>query len=115
MPDSLPEFRLGSVLSTSFTATLTERRGDPVERIPTPQRLLDWLSVNGLPVGSCTTDEFTLARQLREAFHAAASARACDHTSPPQTVRTIKECTTPGRPPPGPAPVLRRLSLHAGA
>ncbi|MFD1717920.1 CGNR zinc finger domain-containing protein [Georgenia deserti] len=102
MPDRLPEFRLGSVLSTSFTATLTERRGDPVERIPTPQRLLDWLAVNGLPVGSCTTDEFTLARQLREAIHAAATARASDHPLPPQAVRTINDRTTQGRP----APVL---------
>ena len=54
MTDASPEFRLGSVLATSFTATLTERRGDPVERIPTAERLADWLAVSGLAVQSCT-------------------------------------------------------------
>ncbi len=48
MHAGFPDFRLGNVLATSFTATLTERRGDAVERIPTPQRLVDWLAVNGL-------------------------------------------------------------------
>ena len=45
-----PDFRLGSVLATSFTGTLSERCGDPIERIPTPQRLADWLAVYGLAV-----------------------------------------------------------------
>jgi hypothetical protein len=47
MRAGFPDFRLGSVLATSFTATLTERCGDRVERIPTPQRLVDWLAVSG--------------------------------------------------------------------
>ena len=56
MRAEFPDFRLGNVLATSFTATLTERHGDAVERIPTPQRLVDWLAVNGLAVDSCTAD-----------------------------------------------------------
>ena len=48
MRDGLPDFRLGSVLATSFTGTLSERHGNAVERIPTPQRLVDWLAVSGL-------------------------------------------------------------------
>src|SRR3569833_1419513 len=48
-----PEFRLGTVLATSFTGTLSERHGDAVERIPTPGRLADWLAVYGLAVDSC--------------------------------------------------------------
>ena len=55
MRAGFPDFRLGSVLATSFTGTLSERRGNAVERIPTPQRLVDWLAVNGLAVDSCTT------------------------------------------------------------
>ena len=55
MPDGFPDFRLGNVLATSFTGTLSERHGDAVERIPTPQRLVDWFAVSGLAVDSCTT------------------------------------------------------------
>ncbi len=36
-----PDFRLGNVLATSFTGTLSERHGVPVERIPVPHRLVD--------------------------------------------------------------------------
>ena len=45
-----PEFRLGSVLATSFTGTQSVRFGDAVEQIPTPQRLVDLLAVYELPV-----------------------------------------------------------------
>lgn len=69
MPAEFPDFRLGNVLATSFTATLTERRGDAVERIPTPRRLIDWLAVNGLAVDSCTTAQLELAWALRESIH----------------------------------------------
>src|ERR671936_645570 len=72
MRAGFPDFRLGNVLATSFTATLTERHGNAVERIPTPQRLVDWLAVNGLAVDSCTTAQLDLARELRESIHAAA-------------------------------------------
>lgn len=65
MSPGFPDFRLGSVLATSFTATLTERHGDSVERIPVPHRLVDWLAVTGLEVDSCTTGELDLARELR--------------------------------------------------
>jgi predicted RNA-binding Zn ribbon-like protein len=91
MPAEHPDFRLGSVLATSFTATLTERRGESVERIPTPQRLLDWLAVSGLAVGSCTAAELDLARELREAIHAAATATALDEAPPAPAVRTLND------------------------
>ena len=70
MRAGFPDFRLGNVLATSFTGTLSERHGDAVERIPTPQRLVDWLAVNGLAVDSCTTAQLELARELRESIHA---------------------------------------------
>ncbi|WP_410646737.1 CGNR zinc finger domain-containing protein [Amycolatopsis sp. cmx-4-54] len=97
MSPEFPDFRLGSVLATSFTATLTERHGDAVERIPTPQRLVDWLTVNGLDVDSCTTAELDLARELREAIHAAATATALQEVLPAPAVRVINEHSTRGR------------------
>ncbi|ANS28226.1 hypothetical protein R1CP_17700 [Rhodococcus opacus] len=92
-----PDFRLGNVLATSFTATLTERRGDAVERIPTPQRLVDWLAVNGLAVESCTTAQLELARELRESIHAAATATATQDVLPASAIHTINDCSIRGR------------------
>jgi predicted RNA-binding Zn ribbon-like protein len=97
MPAGFPEFRLGSVLATSFTATLTERRGDAVERIPTPQRLVDWLAVNGLAVDSCTAAQLDLARELREAIHLAATAAALQDALPASAVQVINDRSVQGR------------------
>ena len=97
MRAEFPEFRLGSVLATSFTGTLSERRGNPVERIPTPQRLVDWLAVNGLAVESCTTAQLELARELRESVHAAATAAAIQDALPASAVQVINDCSTHGR------------------
>ena len=74
MSDGFPDFRLGSVLATSFTGTLSERHGEAVERIPTPHRLVDWLQINGLSVEKCTAAQLERARELREAIHAVATA-----------------------------------------
>ncbi|MFI1462236.1 CGNR zinc finger domain-containing protein [Nocardia carnea] len=97
MRDRFPDFRLGSVLATSFTATLTERCGNAVERIPTPQRLVDWLAVNGLAVESCTRAQLELARELRESIHAAATAAAIQDPLPAAAVRVINNCSVQGR------------------
>ncbi|WP_159941351.1 MULTISPECIES: ABATE domain-containing protein [unclassified Nocardiopsis] len=97
MRAEFPDFRLGNVLATSFTATLTERRGDAVERIPTPQRLLDWLAVNGLAVDSCTPAQLGLARELRESIHAAATAAALQDALPASAVHVINERSIQGR------------------
>lgn len=97
MRAELPDFRLGSVLATSFTATLTERQGDPVERIPTPQRLVDWFAVNDLAVDSCTTAQLDLARELRESVHAAATAAATQQALPAPAVRVINDRSRAGR------------------
>ncbi|WP_019203206.1 ABATE domain-containing protein [Tsukamurella sp. 1534] len=96
MPDDYPEFRLGTVLATSFTATLTERAGDPVERIPTPGRLVDWLDVSGLAVTACTAAQFDRARELREAIHTAATAAALDAAPPAPAVEIINRCSAAG-------------------
>ncbi|WP_454694679.1 CGNR zinc finger domain-containing protein [Achromobacter aegrifaciens] len=96
MPADFPDFRLGSVLATSFTGTLTERRGKPVERIPTPRRLLDWLAANGLAVKSCTAAQLDLAWQLREAIHTAASAAAEGDALPASAVNVINACSVQG-------------------
>lgn len=89
MRADFPEFRLGSVLATCFTGTLTERQGDSVERIPTPRRFLDWLALNGLAVKSCTNAQLELAWELREAIHAAASASASGDPLPASAVKVI--------------------------
>ncbi|MGB3351432.1 MAG: CGNR zinc finger domain-containing protein [Mycobacterium sp.] len=97
MRDGFPDFRLGSVLATSFTGTLSERHGTAVERIPTPQRLVDWLTVNGLAVDSCTTAQLALARELRESIHAAATAAASHAPLPLAAVQVINDCSTASR------------------
>ncbi|WP_017569400.1 CGNR zinc finger domain-containing protein [Nocardiopsis halotolerans] len=97
MRAEFPDFRLGNVLATSFTATLTERCGDAVERIPTPHRLVDWLAVNGLAVDSCTTTQLELARELRESIHAAATAAAVQDALPASAVHVINDRSTQGR------------------
>ncbi|GAA3549065.1 CGNR zinc finger domain-containing protein [Amycolatopsis ultiminotia] len=97
MRAEFPDFRLGTVLATSFTATLTERRGDAVERIPTPHRLLDWLAVSGLAVDSCTTAQLDLARELRESIHAAATAAAIREALPAPAVQVLNDRSVRGR------------------
>ncbi|MFC9970294.1 CGNR zinc finger domain-containing protein [Spirillospora sp. NPDC127200] len=97
MRAGFPDFRLGTVLATSFTATLTERQGDPVERIPTPQRLVDWLAVSGLAVDSCTPAQLGLARELRESVHAAATAAALQEALPAAAVQIINDRSAGGR------------------
>jgi predicted RNA-binding Zn ribbon-like protein len=97
MPAEFPEFRLGTVLATSFTATLTERCGEPVERVPTPGRLADWLAVSGLAVASCRTADLDRARELREAMHAAATAAAGGEPLPAAAVRVINDHSARGR------------------
>ena len=97
MRTEFPDFRLGNVLATSFTGTLSERRGNPVERIPTPQRLVDWLAVSGLAVDSCTTAQLDRARELRESIHAAATAAAIGNALPASAVQVINDCSVQGR------------------
>lgn len=97
MRAEFPDFRLGTVLATSFTGTLSERQGSPVERIPTPQRLMDWLAVSGLAVDSCTTAQLDLARGLRESIHATATAAAVLDALPASAVGVINECSVQGR------------------
>ncbi|GGX23586.1 CGNR zinc finger domain-containing protein [Streptomyces noursei] len=97
MRAEFPDFRLGKVLATSFTGTLSERHGDAVERIPTPHRLIDWLAVNGLAVDSCTTAQHDLARELRESIHAAATAAATQDALPASAVHVINDCSAQGR------------------
>ncbi|MEU6184590.1 CGNR zinc finger domain-containing protein [Nocardia sp. NPDC047038] len=97
MPAGLPDFRLGNVLATSFTGTLSERHGDRVERIPTPQRLVDWLVVYGLAVDSCTTAQLELAWELRESIHAVATAAALGDALPASAVQVINDSSIRGR------------------
>ncbi|RFU88662.1 zf-CGNR multi-domain protein [Streptomyces triticagri] len=92
-----PDFRLGSVLATSFTGTLSERHGEPVERIPTPQRLVDWLAEYDLAVDPCTPAQLDRARELRESIHAAATAAAAQEALPAAAVRVINDFSTQGR------------------
>ena len=97
MRAGFPDFRLGNVLATSFTGTLSERHGSAVERIPTPQRLVDWLAVSGLAVESCTPAQLDLARELRESIHTAATAAATQDTLPASAVHVINDRSAQGR------------------
>ncbi len=97
MDARFPEFRLGNVLATSFTGTLSERHGNAVERIPTPHRLVDWLTVSGLAVTSCTSAQLELAWELRESIHAAATAAALRDVLPATAVRVINARSSQGR------------------
>jgi predicted RNA-binding Zn ribbon-like protein len=97
MHADFPDFRLGKVLATSFTGTLSERHGDSVERIPTPHRLVDWLAVNGLAVDNCTPAQLDLARELRESIHAAATAAAIRDALPASAVQVINDRSVQGR------------------
>ncbi|MEV8405428.1 CGNR zinc finger domain-containing protein [Streptomyces niveus] len=97
MSAGFPDFRLGSVLATSFTGTLSERHGNAVERIPTPRRLVDWLAVSGLAVDSCTAAQLDLARELRESIHAAATAAAIQDALPAPAVQVINDRSAQGR------------------
>lgn len=97
MPAAFPDFRLGKVLATSFTGTLSERHGDAMERIPTPQRLVDWLAVYDLAVDSCTAAQLDLARELRESIHAAATAAAVQDALPASAVHVINDRSAQGR------------------
>jgi predicted RNA-binding Zn ribbon-like protein len=97
MRADFPDFRLGKVLATSFTGTLSERHGDAVERIPTPHRLVDWLAVYGLAVDSCTPAQLDLARELRESIHAAATAAAIQDALPASAVQIINDRSIQGR------------------
>ncbi len=92
-----PDFRAGNVLATRFTGTLSERHGVAVERIPVPHRLVDWLALNGLAVDSCTAAQLELARELREAVHAAATAAATQDELPASAVEVINACSAQGR------------------
>ncbi|NEC68803.1 CGNR zinc finger domain-containing protein [Streptomyces sp. SID9727] len=97
MRAEFPDFRLGAVLATSFTGTLSERHGEAVERIPTPRRLVDWLAIYGLEVHSCTPDQLDLARDLRESIHAVATAAALQGPLPACAVRTLNDRSGQGR------------------
>jgi predicted RNA-binding Zn ribbon-like protein len=97
MRAGFPDFRLGNVLATSFTGTLSERHGNAVERIPTPHRLIDWLAADGLAVDACTPAQLELARALRESIHAAATAAAIHDPLPAPAVQVINDCSIQGR------------------
>ncbi|WP_028937753.1 CGNR zinc finger domain-containing protein [Pseudonocardia spinosispora] len=97
MRAEFPDFRLDTVLATSFTGTLSERHGNAVERIPTPRRLVDWLALYGLTVDTCTPAQLDLARELRESIHAAATAAAIQDALPPAAVQVINDRSAQGQ------------------
>jgi len=97
MSRALPDFRPGNVLATRFTGTLSERLGEQVERLPSAERLVDWLAANGLAVSTCDTTELTVARELREAVHTALTAVVLGDELPGADVDTINACGADGR------------------
>lgn len=96
MPHDAPEFRPGDVLATRFTGTLSERHGVPVERLPTPERLVDWFAWSGLAVDDCTAGDLEQARLLRESIHAAATAAATGDALPGAAIEVLNACSARG-------------------
>ncbi|GAA4928840.1 putative RNA-binding Zn ribbon-like protein [Nonomuraea thailandensis] len=95
-------FRLGNdVLAFRFVATLSERRGDPVERIPTPERLRAWLLANSLGKQDMPVSESLLkeARELREAIHRSGVAIADGGAPDPAAERLLNRWNARHRPP----------------
>lgn len=97
MDPRFPDFRLGTELATSFTATLTERQGDALERMPTPGRLVEWLVISGFAVETCTAGDWSRAVELREAIHATATAAARGESLPASAVGVINDRSRRGR------------------
>lgn len=91
-----PPFRSGNTLATTFSGTLTERFGKPVERIPTAERLIHWLEANGLKVHECSEEQLSLARELRDAIHVATTAVALGDTLPQRAVAVINNRSVGG-------------------
>lgn len=79
-------FRLDNeVLAFRFTATLTERFGEPVERLTDTGRFDDWLELNGLRFADAlpSAAELRSAIALREAIYRVGSA-AAERVAPEQ-------------------------------
>ncbi len=76
---SPPAFRLDNEqLAFRFTATLSDRHGNRLERLPTPERLDDWLSANEvrLTLHRATNAHLEVAREIREVIHRVGTAVA---------------------------------------
>ena len=87
-----PPFRLDNEqLALRFTATLSDRYGTPVERLPTPGRLDDWLHANGLRAAppAASPADLEQARALRESIHRIGTAIATGDNPEPQDVETL--------------------------
>ncbi len=97
MSHDAPAFRPGDVLATRFTGTLSERHGVLVERLPTPERLADWLAWSDLAVDRCTSGDLEQARLLRESIHATATAAATGGPLPDASVEVINSWSARGR------------------
>ncbi|MFF2807283.1 CGNR zinc finger domain-containing protein [Streptomyces sp. NPDC058000] len=90
------DFRLGNeILAFRFVATLSERRGNPVERIATPEHLRTWLALNGLGGPDLPVSEALLrdAQALREAIHRAGTAVAADEVPDPADEELLNRWT----------------------
>lgn len=89
-----PPFRLDNErLAFRFTATLSDRSGRSVERLPTARRLDDWLTANKLRLDgeAVTDDDLNLARGLREAVHRAGTAITAGIPAEPDDVALIND------------------------
>ena len=97
MVSRYPKFRPGNVLATAFTGTLSERQGEPVERLPSPERLVDWLLWQHLMVSFCSEAELADAKRLRESIHLIATAAATEEPFPQQPLDTLNEFSAKGQ------------------
>lgn len=89
---AVPAFRLDNErLCFRFTATLSDRHGAPVERLPDAGRLDAWLHVNNLHLdgGGATDQDLIAAHRLREAVHRAGTAIVEGSEMPVHDLATI--------------------------
>lgn len=98
MPAGDFRFYLGS-LALNFSATLGFRAGTPLERIPTPAALGQWIAAAGLGrAADPTAADYRAAIALREAIFRAGTAIVGGKRPPAATVATINAAARTGGP-----------------
>ena len=112
-----PPFRLDNEkLAFRFTATLSDRQGVAIERLPTPNRLDDWLAANDLALGRehATTADLEVAQALREAIHRLGTATVDGNDPAASDLEILNRLLREERPVPELTPSGLRWKFKAG-
>ncbi len=107
-------FRLDNeTLAFRYTATVSHRNGDPLERLDDPVKLRQWLAANDLDPGVIpTSDQLDQARQLREAIYRLGATLADGANAGSARSRSCEQCGSRGHA--ESCPRCRRHALEPG-